>query len=167
MIDHLEKDLNMKLNKYLNISLVFFLLLIWACKTTVPSTGEVVYKGVENKGDVLAMEVRGYGTDERDAIFNAEKRGVEVLLFQGIPGSPYSSPMVVDVSLRNSKSAYFSKLLDERGYQSFVIESKPIGKAVYDKINRKKSINIQMKLNVLALRKELELNNASKKFGFK
>lgn len=157
----------MKFNIYLNVSLMLLVLLMGACKTKVPSTGEVIYKGVENKGDVLAMEVRGYGIDERDAIFNAEKRGVEVLLFQGIPGSPYSSPMVVDVSLRSSKSAYFSKLLDEKGYQSFVMESKPNGKAIYDKINRKKSITIQMKLNVLALRKELELNNASKKFGFK
>lgn len=146
---------------------VAVMLLVIACKTTVPTTGEIVYQGVENKGDVLVVQAKGYGKDDREAIFNAEKRGVEILLFQGIPGSPYSSPMIVDLSLRNSKSAYFSKLLDEKGYQSFVIESKPNGKAIYDKINRKKSITIQMKLNVLALRKDLEANNASKKFGFR
>lgn len=60
---------------------------------------------------------------------------------------------------------YFNKFYKDKRYKTFVMSSIPTSDLTKHK-GGKKSIAIDVKINLVALRKDLEQNNIIRKFGF-
>jgi hypothetical protein len=138
-----------------------------ACKTTTVPSGETRYIRSSNQGDLIEVQARGYGRNEREAIADAEKKALETLLFTGLTGSPQQYPLVNDPKARQTHSAYFNKLIEGGEYRSYLTTSNPMAsKAEKDKRTGQKTILVTLEINVFALRRELEQSIVTRKFGF-
>lgn len=136
-----------------------------ACKSTAVPSGEVTYLSTSNQGDLMKISARGYGANERAIIADAERRAFETLLFSGLTGSSVQYPMVNDPNARQTNKDYFKKLLDEQGYRSYLATPGMADKVNKDKRSGKKSALVTMQVNVLTLRRELERQKLTRKFG--
>ena len=134
-----------------------------ACKT-FPSA-EVAYVSVANQGDLLKMTAVGYGATKREVVADAERRAFETLLFKGLVGSPVQYPMVTDPNARQAQKAYFTKLLDDKGYRNHLASVSPSGKPRYDKRSRRRLASVTLDINLFTLRRDLEQHNITRTFG--
>lgn len=138
-----------------------------ACKSPAVTSGEVRYISTSNQGDLMEITARGYGDNERAIIADAERRAVETLLFSGLSGSSVQYPMVNDPNARQTRKDYFKKLLDEQGYRSYLAAPGIPDKVGKDKRTGQKSALVTMQVNILNLRRELERQNLTRKFGLR
>lgn len=136
-----------------------------ACKSTTIPSGEVAYISTASQGDLMNISARGYGTNERTVIADAERRVFETLLFTGLTGSSVQYPMVSDPKARQNQKEYFRKFLDEQGYRSYLSSPGVADKVSKDKRSGNKSALVTMQVNVLTLRRELERQNLTRKLG--
>jgi hypothetical protein len=136
-----------------------------ACKRTPIPSGEVSFVSTSNQGDLIKIAAIGYGSKEHDIIADAERRAIETLLFVGLTGSSVQSPMVTDPNARETQKEYLKQLLDEKGYRRYVSAPGVANNIGKDKRTGKKSALVNLEVNVLALRRELERQNLTRKFG--
>jgi len=54
------------------------------------------------------FKVYSYGKNDDQAIKNAKSDAIKAIFFKGIPGSGYTSPMITDFSLLESKKDFFN-----------------------------------------------------------
>lgn len=142
----------------------FCLALLVSCNTSKISTGEVNYLSNTEQGTLL-VSAAGYGASKASAIANAEAAAFKNLIFRGIPGSQYHLPMVPDeTSARKQHGGYFTKLLDGSGYKTFMMLSEEMSAFSPARKNQKNML-IKVKINVDALRKDMEENGVIRKFG--
>jgi hypothetical protein len=142
----------------------FILLLLTSCNSSRINTGEVNYLAPSEKGTIL-VSAAGYGTSKPDAIGNAESNAFNNLIFRGIPGSQHQLPMVQNEGeVRKQHSTYFSNLLDSGGYKTFMMTSEEQSGFVAARKNQK-NILIKVKINVDALRRDMEQQGVIRKFG--
>ncbi|MDR1654155.1 MAG: hypothetical protein LBS01_11035 [Prevotellaceae bacterium] len=143
---------------------VSVLMLANSCRTIYPSA-EVNYLS----GDEQTLTVRsvGVGNDKEKAIINAEQKVFDVLFFRGLPQSKQKIPMVgSNESEEKSKHKdYFDKFYDGRRHKTFVMSSIPMGKATKIK-GGQKQIAVDVKVNLSALRNDLETFGVVRKFGY-
>lgn len=147
------------------ISAVSLMLICSACsKKTIPSA-EVNY--LSYREGVISLRSLGTGNNERDAIADAKKNALNVLLFRGVPGTEQKDPLIgMDESvLIEANRLYFDKFYGENRYNSFIMSSIPTSNFTKRK-KGKCCIAVDVKINLLALRKDLEQNNIIRKFGF-
>jgi hypothetical protein len=152
--------------KYLiKLFLVIFLALFTnACRTIYPSA-EVNYLS----GDEQTVTVRsvGLGNDEEKAIINAEQIVFDVLFFRGLPESKQKSPLIgSNESEEKAKhKKYFDEFYDGKRHKTFVMSSIPVSNAVKVK-GGQKQIGVDVKVNLTALRHDLETFGVIRKFGY-
>ncbi len=140
------------------------LALLASCNSSKMSTGEVNYLSSSEQGTLL-VSAAGYGASKAAAIANAEAAAFKNLIFRGIPGSQYHLPMVPDeASARKHHGSYFTKLLDGSGYKSFLMLSEEMS-AFSPARKNQKNILMKVKINVDALRRDMEQNGVVRKFG--
>ncbi|MFT5386566.1 MAG: hypothetical protein ACI8VT_004485 [Saprospiraceae bacterium] len=135
------------------------------CSKQAIQTAGVHYVGNQNKS--ITLTSTGFGKNKKDAIFNAEKNAFDVLLFKGVPGSPYEKPIVTTPeSTTKSKNANFFKgFYDEYGYKGFVTNSRIISPGSKDKQTNKIMAGVEITINVPSLRRNLEQQGITQKFG--
>lgn len=154
------------MNKYTTCLFLTLLFLCGACAPKVrPNyTAEVNFLYKESN-EVFSVSSVGYGSNKADAIQNAQKSAFTVVIFRGVPGSDVTISMVENESDARSKhSSYFKKFYDEGRYKSFMLHSEETSDLSTE--NGQKKITIKVKINHSALRKDLELNQVIRKFGF-
>ncbi|MBK8565783.1 MAG: hypothetical protein IPN76_21185 [Saprospiraceae bacterium] len=146
---------------YLSFFLYFGFL---SCNSSKVITGEVNYLNATEAGTLL-VSAAGYGQSKPDAIANAQTNAFNNLIFRGIPGSQYQLPMVQDESkARKEHGKYFSNLLEQGGYKPFMMLSEEqTGYSVSRK--GQKNITVMVKINVDALRRDMEQKGVVRKFG--
>jgi hypothetical protein len=116
----------------------------------------------------ISLRVLSYGKKSKEAMDNAEKVAIQTILFRGIPGSnqvEYSMIGVNEKEIQEQHRAYFKELLDKDRYCSFIISNVPISQFEKD-ATKKKRIIVDVKVNIKALRLDLEQNGIIRKFGF-
>jgi hypothetical protein len=146
---------------FLGISI---LLLMNACRTIYPSA-KVNYLS----GDEQTVTVRtiGLGNNEEKAIINAEQKVFDVLFFRGLPESKQKLPLIgSNESEEKAKhKKYFDEFYDGKRHKTFVMSSIPVSNAVNVK-GGQKQITVDVKINLSALRKDLETFGVIRKFGY-
>jgi len=103
----------------------------------------------------------GYKTE--DALFNAKKLAFQNLFFRGIANSPFNTPLIginEQAEFKEHKG-YLNSFYEER-MGTFIIQS---SESVSKLKGGKRLAKIEMTINMLALRKDLEENRIIKKFG--
>lgn len=152
-------------NLFILIGLLLVLIGVLGCSQKTLPTAEVNF--LSDKDGTVSVRAIGIGANEAEAIFDAEKNAFNVILFRGLPESKQKIALVGTNELEELKEhkKYFSSFFDEKRYRSFVMSSIPTSGLIKHK-GGKKSIAVDIKINVYALRKDLEKNNVIRKFGF-
>lgn len=142
--------------------MVFLVFIMPCCKTIYPSAEVNYLSGTEQ---TISVRVIGVGKNEEQAIINAEQKIFDVLFFRGLPESQQKMPMVgSDESAEKSKNKkYFDKFYEGQRHKTFVMSSIPISGLI--KYKGSKSITVDVKVNLSALRSDLETFGVIRKFG--
>ncbi len=119
----------------------------------------------ENSG-TITLRSTGIGANQQKAINDAEINAINALLFRGFPDSTQKTALIGsnEVEEKRNHAAYFDSFYKER-YKSFIMSSVPVSN--YAKQNSgKKGLSIDIKVNLTALKRDLEDSNVIRKFGF-
>lgn len=132
-------------------------------KKTIP-TAEVNFLS-GNDGTVTVRAI-GTGVNQQEAIGDAEKNAINVLLFRGLPESEQKTALIgTNESVEVEKhKPYFEKFYAQKRYKTFIMATIPVSD--FAKKGGSKSLTVDIKINLIALRKDLEQNNIIRKFGF-
>jgi len=156
----------MKSLKKIGISVILVLVsIIYSCSEKILPTSEVNY--LSGNDGTITMRAIGNGTNEQEAINEAEKNAINVLFFRGLPQSEQKVPLIgTNESEEIEKhKQYFEKFYTQKRYKTFVMSSIPVSE--FAKQNGgTKSLAVDIKVNLIALKKDLEQNNIIRKFGF-
>jgi hypothetical protein len=124
-------------------------------------TGEV--KCVSNDARLVTVASTYTAKSLADAQVFAERNALENLLFKGIAGC-YDKPIVAkEAESMQAHAAFYDWLITKREYERFITE-----RTVVTNSKKKKIYNITetITFDVQALRKEMEQQGVTKKFGF-
>jgi hypothetical protein len=113
------------------------------------------------------MRAIGFGTNQEDAIIDAEINSFNVLLFRGLPESEQKIALIGtnEFNEKEKHKDYFNKFYTDKRYKTFIMSSIPTSSLTRHK-GGKKSIAVDVKINLLSLRRDLEENNIIRKFGY-
>lgn len=129
--------------------------------------GDVTFIKHEEEGTIT---LQAYGISRAEALKNA----FNILLFKGVPGSNQSIPMVPnEMAAKQQYADYFKKLLEGNYANNFIayLNGQDNDVAASKKMSNHSRIKIvtrpfEIKINYVALRKDLEQNGIIRKFGF-
>lgn len=145
-------------------TLAVLLLGVAACNSNKTITGEVNFLNATEPG-TLYVSAGGYGLTRPEAIANAERNAFNCLIFRGVPGSQYRLPLVSDErAARKAHGRYFEQLLEGDGYRSFLMSSE-IRSDFQARLHRN-NLTAAVKINVDALRRDMENQNVIRKLGY-
>lgn len=119
----------------------------------------------ESASQLVYVTSVGYGKNREEAINNAQKNAINVVLFIGIPQSSAKYPLVInEKDARKNSSSYIENLFDGNRYKVFITESTESSNL----INMHGSYKIYMNLTInrSALQNDLEQNSVIRKFGY-
>ena len=138
-------------------------LMLSSCKT-LPESGPVATN--EREGTITVRST-GTGYNARRARLDAERQAVYNLLFRGYPDSQQKTPMIgySEAEITRQHKDYFTMMfgmteLGENRYRSFIIGSKPSGRF------GRNQLDVDVTINLRALRSDLEQRGVIRKFGY-
>lgn len=128
-------------------------------------TAKVNY--ISGNDGTITMKAIGIGSTQDDAIVDAEKNAFNVLLFRGLPESEQKIALIGtnEIEEKDNNKDYFEVFYNEKRYKTFLMSSIPTSDLIKYK-NGEKCISVDVKINTIALRADLENNNIIRKFGF-
>jgi len=134
------------------------------CKAVYPSAEVNYLSGSEETFSVRAV---GIGKDEEKAIINAEQKVFDVLFFRGLPESMQKLPLIGsnESEEKTKHKDYFDNFYDGKRHKTFVMSSIPVSSLTRIK-GGNKMIAVDIKVNLNALRRDLETFNVIRKFGY-
>lgn len=156
------------MNKLIRISSFVLATVILNCSCssykTLP-TAEVNY--ISGDESTITMRSIGFGPNEEDAIFNAEINSFDVVLFRGLPKSAQKIALIgTNESVYKEKyKDYFNSFYSNKRFKTFLMSSIP-SSALTKYKGGQISIAVDVKINLVSLRIDLEENNIIRKFGF-
>jgi hypothetical protein len=127
--------------------------------------GTVRYESTPVAG-TLSLIATGFGKNTLKSSADAVTGAFYMLLFKGIPGSPYELPMIPDENEKRNDPAV--RALLNGGYSSFLSEDLLQNEEVKVKKTdglKGKMTTHKVTINCDALRRYLEQNNVIRKFG--
>lgn len=136
--------------------------------TTYSISGQNKVNFLSDGSNTLSLRVTSYGKKAKEAIENAEQAAVRTILFRGIPGSNQVENPLIGVNeekIQKEHKAYFKELFEEKRCSSFILSTVPVSKFSKD-ATKKKCIVADIKVNLQALRSDLEQHKVIRKFGF-
>lgn len=153
--------------------IVLFVIGLTNCKT-VPPAEEVKDYEVENINKTgaegtITFKVWCYGKNSDEAISKAKYSAVHAVLFRGIPGTNFESPMISDPKVLEKKKEYFDIFFATDGkYINFVNLSNDGSIGIGDrlKVGKHYKIGTIVQVNHIELRKEMERGGIIRKFGY-
>lgn len=136
--------------------------------TTYSISGQNKVNFLSDGSNTLSLRVTAYEKKAKEAIENAEQAAVRTILFRGIPGSNQVENPLIGVNeekIQKEHKAYFKELFEEKRCSSFILSTVPVSKFSKD-ATKKKCIVADIKVNLQALRSDLEQHKVIRKFGF-
>lgn len=136
--------------------------------TTYSISGQNKVNFLSDGSNTLSLRVTAYGKKAKEAIETAEQAAVRTILFRGIPGSNQVENPLIGVNeekIQKEHKAYFKELFEEKRCSSFILSTVPVSKFSKD-ATKKKCIVADIKVNLQALRSDLEQHKVIRKFGF-
>jgi hypothetical protein len=154
-----------QLKKQSALVFIVLLLLSFGCNRKIIPTAEVNF--LTGNDGTITMRAIGIGSNQEDAIIDAEKNAFNVIFFRGLPESEQKIALIGtnETEEKEKYKDYFDKFYKEKRYKTFVMSSIPTSDLIKYK-GGKKSISIDVKINLVALRKDLEQFNIIRKFGY-
>jgi len=113
----------------------------------------------------ITLRAIGEGSN-KNSVASAQQKVITALLFRGIPESPEKFPLIgtSEGEEKAKHPEYFNSLYDGQRYKSFISSTIPTTSVYRESGSRKTAFDI--KVNVNALRSDLEANKIIRKFGY-
>ena len=93
----------------------------------------------------------------------AEINAIENILFKGIPNSGQESPMIEnEMKTVKANKDFFRELLDKGDCRRFIMDSALVHKSKKKGVH---TVDVSVRVDIQALRKHLEQNKITRKFG--
>jgi hypothetical protein len=136
-----------------------------ACRTAIYPSAEANY--LSGSKGVVTVRAVGLGYDREKAVINAEQKVFDVLFFRGLPESAQKLPLVGsnESEEKARHREYFDGFYDGRRHRTFVMSSIPVTDLKKYK-DAQKTITVDVKVNLSALRRDLETFGVIRKFGY-
>jgi len=152
------------------VTLIVILPLLFHCNYSLAQkktiSAEVNF--VEESAGTITVRSIGYGKNKVEAIDNAEINAMDVVLFRGVSESSQKDPLLTtnsgDIKAKNQE--YFNNFYNGKQYKTFISSAIPTTKDMIKNKGGMKSIAVDMKINIKALKMNLEENSIIRKFGF-
>jgi hypothetical protein len=154
-------NIHNKMKHYLFYFFALFLLLS-SCKTSQYQTPNIFLIS-ENKGEIT---LKATTQNNNKGVEEAQKLAIQTILFRGIANSnSLNIPLIPNEnqSLLQHKE-YFSNFFDKGFYKTFFLLSQESN--ISKNVRGHKQLDVVMKINVNALRRDLEQNGIIRKFGY-
>ena len=121
---------------------------------------------VADQNNTITLRSSGFGKQKVEALDAAERYALETILFRGVPGSQYSSPLigVNEEQVRQSNPRYFKEFFENGRHKSFIMSSVPVLDYSWTKY-KAWTISADITINVVSLRKDLEQHGVIRRFG--
>lgn len=139
-------------------------LVLSACKATLPESGPVATHEIEG---TITVRATGTGYNARRARLDAERQAVYTLLFRGYPDSQQKTPLIgyAETEIPQQYKEYFTWMFGKTGrgenrYRTFILSSQPSGHF------SGKQQDVDVTINLRALRTDLEQRGIIRKFGY-
>jgi hypothetical protein len=148
------------------IFFVFSLLLFAGCSKKIQAdyNAEVSFQSKDTDG-TITVRCYGYGKKDQEAIEDAQKNALSVILFKGLPGTEVKVPLVDnEYNSKNSNSAYYKNLFENGFSKTFIMSTDIVSPLT--KYNNTKRLIVNLKININSLRRDLEINKIIRKFGY-
>ena len=130
----------------------------------MPYSAKVVFLN-KDEGGTISLNSKGFGKDVSAAIIDAQVNAFNIVLFKGIPSTDLNVPLIENENDVISKYAeYFADFFGRGFYQNFLMASTLNEPPT--KVKNGKSCSVDLKINIKALRIDLEQHNIIRKFGF-
>ncbi len=132
----------------------------------IPRLSDVTAYPGTKEPKTLTLHETGIGKNEAEAITDASLNAFEQLLFRGIPDSDQPEALIGtnENEIRSKNSDYFNQFYKQR-FGTFILSTQPT--IPLQKLPKgKKRIEVDITINLNALKKDLEENNIIRKFGF-
>ncbi|MCB0536913.1 MAG: hypothetical protein KDE33_05225 [Bacteroidetes bacterium] len=146
------------------LAIIFISLLLFnSCRAVYPSAEVIYLSGTEQ---TVTVRTIGIGTNEEKAIANAEQKIFDVLFFRGLPESNQKIPLIGsnEKEEKEKHKDYFNKFYANKRYKTFVMSSVPASSLT--KVKSEKMLSVDVKVNLSALRSDLETFGIIRKFGY-
>jgi hypothetical protein len=143
----------------------FSLLLFTGCSKKIQPdyNAEVSFQSKDTDG-TITVRCFGYGKNDQEAIADAQKNALSVILFKGLPGSEVNVPLVDnEYNSKNSNPAYYKNLFENGFSKTFIMSTDVVSPLT--KYNNTKRLLVNLKININSLRRDLETNKIIRKFG--
>lgn len=111
----------------------------------------------------IFIKCSGKGRDKEAAYENAIYNAFSTLLFQGIPESVQTRPMIDPANANAAKPKVEKCITDNGCYKQFITQITEPG--AFSKVEGGFATVTNIKINIVALRTYLEQNNIIRKFG--
>lgn len=139
------------------------MLLAMACSPKLSTYSPQISSSPGPEETTLFVQASGLATEEKAAYDNAVYNALSTLVYQGIPGSVQSRPMIPPGDAARVKTKVDNCLHDNNCCRNFIMQDSHVGGTVKVKGGYTATTNI--KVNLLSLRTWLEQNNIIRKFG--
>lgn len=150
--------------KRTGIFIIIISLILICCKLNY-YTHQVRYLNGESQ--TLSLRSTGFGSTQLKAVEDAEIATMKTLFFRGIPASQQKDALISqnESDALKQNHAYFDDFFDKGRYKTFIISSVPVTNLTKYK-GTVQQITVDVKINLYALRKDLEQNNIIRTFGY-
>lgn len=150
--------------KYL-IPCLLIVLSLESCSKRVYTMQSVGF--ISERNGTITIRSTGFGRNVDEAMNSAEQYAVELLLFRGLPGSQQTIPLVgIDEAIVKSRyKQYFQELLTDGRYKTFLLSSIPVSDFAKH-ARSQNNVIMDVRINIIALRSDLETNGIIRKFGY-
>ena len=143
---------------------LFLICILTACTTF----GQDKVNFLSDGTNTISLRVTAYGKNAKEATESAGQSAIQAILFRGIPDSNQAGKPLIGVDeekIEKEHKKYFKEFFDENRCNSFVLSNIPVSKFAKD-VTKKKCIVVDVKVNLQALRSDLECHKVIRKFGF-
>ena len=139
------------------------MILAVSCSPKLRSYSPQISSSPGPEENTLFVQASGLATEERPSYENAIYNALSTLLYQGIPGSVQSRPMIPPDDAGRVRSKVDNCLHDNNCYRNFIMQVSQVGGIVKVKGGYEATANL--KVNLSSVRTWLEQNNIIRKFG--
>lgn len=149
----------------LYLSAMVALCMLNSCKTAVQIQSEYAYVQMQpecisyNSDGSLVLRSWGMGSDKNSAIENAKRNALETVVFKGINGSCFVSPLISEPNVRERNPDYFNDLLgNPSNYSRYIETSKADSNQIHAKAESMQNWSIVATVDIKGLRRQLVMD---------
>ena len=143
--------------------IIIIVAMVWACSPAPKVYSPQISNINRTEEGTIYVKCTGMGKNKEAAYENAIYNAFSTVLYQGVPESVQSRPLVEPANTQAARSKLEKCITSNECYRNFITQITSSGS--YTKVDGGYATVASIKINMTALRSYLEQNNIIRKFG--